>query len=208
MEHLFHVMKRQFGFAQVRYRGLAKNTHHLLVSCALINLVQSKAHLVSRDQLGLTLRSLLLVLVALGLSVWGGYRLYYGFIGDADYRIHIYNSYRAQTVSIAIKRIGEKTEEVVLKEANVKPGKGISFWAIHAGEHVIDILYPVHNPTKTLSVEVPPRDQVLDVLVELGGHGEFHVFPLFRSSGDILPEQRGKELARLKEVYKEYVNGG
>ena len=199
-EHLFHVIKRQFGCAQVGYRGLAKNTRHPLLSCALTNLVQSKAHLVSRAQSGLTLRSLLLVLVAAGLSVWGGHRLYYELIGDADCRIHIYNSYRAQTVPIAIKRIGEKKEEAVLREVNLRPGKGISFRAIHAGEHVIDILYPVHNPTKGLSVEVPPPDEVLDVLFDLGGHGEFHVFPLFRISDDIRPEQRKKELARLNKV--------
>jgi IS5 family transposase len=38
VEHCFGVIKRVFGFTKVRYRGLAKNTHHLLVSCALANL--------------------------------------------------------------------------------------------------------------------------------------------------------------------------
>lgn len=38
VEHSFGVIKRVFGFTKVRYRGLAKNTHHLLVSCALANL--------------------------------------------------------------------------------------------------------------------------------------------------------------------------
>ncbi len=37
-EHLFLVIKRVFGFAKVRYRGLAKNTHRLSVSCGLANL--------------------------------------------------------------------------------------------------------------------------------------------------------------------------
>ena len=31
-------MKGQFGFTKVRYRGLAKNTHRLVVACALVNL--------------------------------------------------------------------------------------------------------------------------------------------------------------------------
>jgi IS5 family transposase len=38
VEHPFLVIKRVFGFAKVRYRGLAKNTHHLWVSCGLTNL--------------------------------------------------------------------------------------------------------------------------------------------------------------------------
>ena len=38
VEHSFGVIKRVFGFTKVRYRGLAKNTHHLLASCALANL--------------------------------------------------------------------------------------------------------------------------------------------------------------------------
>jgi len=38
VEHPFLVIKRVFGFAKVRYRGLAKNTQRLLVSCGLTNL--------------------------------------------------------------------------------------------------------------------------------------------------------------------------
>ena len=38
VEHLFSVMKCRFGFTKVRYKGLAKNAHHLFVSCALVNL--------------------------------------------------------------------------------------------------------------------------------------------------------------------------
>ena len=38
VEHPFLVIKRVFGFAKVRYRGLAKNTQRLSVSCGLTNL--------------------------------------------------------------------------------------------------------------------------------------------------------------------------
>ena len=38
VEHSFGLIKRVFGFTKVRYRGLAKNTHHVLVTCALANL--------------------------------------------------------------------------------------------------------------------------------------------------------------------------
>ena len=38
VEHAIGVIKRVFGFAKVRYRGLTKNTHRLLVTCALANL--------------------------------------------------------------------------------------------------------------------------------------------------------------------------
>lgn len=37
-EHPFLVLKRIFGFAKVRYRGLLKNAHRLVVACALVNL--------------------------------------------------------------------------------------------------------------------------------------------------------------------------
>ena len=38
VEHAFLVIKRIFGWAKVRYRGLAKNTHWLYSSCGLANL--------------------------------------------------------------------------------------------------------------------------------------------------------------------------
>lgn len=45
VEHAFHVIKRIFGFAQVRYRGLAKNAHRLMVTCALANLYVTRRQL-------------------------------------------------------------------------------------------------------------------------------------------------------------------
>ena len=38
VEHPFRVLKRQFGFAKVRYRGLAKNTWQIVTLFALVNL--------------------------------------------------------------------------------------------------------------------------------------------------------------------------
>lgn len=38
VEHAFHVVKRLWGFAKVRYRGLAKNTVRAYAACALANL--------------------------------------------------------------------------------------------------------------------------------------------------------------------------
>ncbi len=38
VEHAFLVIKRIFGFAKTRYRGLEKNAHRLFVTCALANL--------------------------------------------------------------------------------------------------------------------------------------------------------------------------
>lgn len=40
VEHVFHVMKRQLGHTKVRYRGLAKNAHHILAACVLVNLIR------------------------------------------------------------------------------------------------------------------------------------------------------------------------
>ena len=38
VEHVFAVLKLQFGFVKVRYRGLDKNANRLFVACALVNL--------------------------------------------------------------------------------------------------------------------------------------------------------------------------
>jgi IS5 family transposase len=45
VEHAFFVIKRVFGFAKVRYRGLDKNAHRLSVACALANLFMARRHL-------------------------------------------------------------------------------------------------------------------------------------------------------------------
>ena len=45
VEHSIGVIKRVFGFAKVRYRGLSKNTHRLLVTCALANLFMARRYL-------------------------------------------------------------------------------------------------------------------------------------------------------------------
>ena len=38
VEHPFRVIKRQFGYVKVKYRGLAKNTASLMMLFALSNL--------------------------------------------------------------------------------------------------------------------------------------------------------------------------
>lgn len=48
VEHPFGIIKRQFGFTKVRYRGLEKNAQRLFVACALSNLVMAKKHLLRR----------------------------------------------------------------------------------------------------------------------------------------------------------------
>jgi IS5 family transposase len=45
VEHSIGVIKRVFGFAKVRYSGLKKNTHRLVVTCALANLFMARRHL-------------------------------------------------------------------------------------------------------------------------------------------------------------------
>ena len=47
VEHAFLVIKRIFGWAKVRYRGLAKNTHWLQISCGLANLYVSRRRLLA-----------------------------------------------------------------------------------------------------------------------------------------------------------------
>jgi IS5 family transposase len=45
VEHVFLVIKRIFGWSKVRYRGLAKNTPWLFISCGLANLYVARRHL-------------------------------------------------------------------------------------------------------------------------------------------------------------------
>ncbi|MDI3259255.1 MAG: IS5 family transposase [Sinobacteraceae bacterium] len=42
VEHVFHVLKRLFGFAKVRYRGLEKNANRVFTALALVNLVMAQ----------------------------------------------------------------------------------------------------------------------------------------------------------------------
>ena len=45
VEHPFRVIKCQFGFTKVRYKGLAKNTAQLITLFALRNLWMARRHL-------------------------------------------------------------------------------------------------------------------------------------------------------------------
>ncbi|MEO6546099.1 MAG: IS5 family transposase [Nitrospiraceae bacterium] len=47
VEHVFLVIKRIVGWSKVRYRGLAKNTHWLIISCGLANLYMARRHLLA-----------------------------------------------------------------------------------------------------------------------------------------------------------------
>ena len=55
VEHPFRVIKRQFGFVKVRYRGLKKNTAQLTISFALSNLWMVRGNLL-QAQAGVRLR--------------------------------------------------------------------------------------------------------------------------------------------------------
>lgn len=45
VEHAFLVIKRQFGYSKVRYRGLAKNTNRLHVLAAFTNLLKARLYM-------------------------------------------------------------------------------------------------------------------------------------------------------------------
>ena len=45
VEHPFRVIKRQFGYMKVRYRGLSKNSAQVLTLFALSNLWMVRRHL-------------------------------------------------------------------------------------------------------------------------------------------------------------------
>ena len=48
VEHPFRVIKRQFGYAKVKYRGLAKNTANLITLFALSNIWMVRKRLMNR----------------------------------------------------------------------------------------------------------------------------------------------------------------
>jgi IS5 family transposase len=50
VEHVFRVLKCQFGFTRVRYRGLEKNANHLFAAFALVNIVLMKRRLLRISQ--------------------------------------------------------------------------------------------------------------------------------------------------------------
>ncbi len=50
VEHAFGVIKRIFGFAKVRYRGIAKNANRVFVTAALANLYLARRHLIRLPQ--------------------------------------------------------------------------------------------------------------------------------------------------------------
>lgn len=50
VEHVFRVLKCQFGFTKTRYRGLDKNANHLFAAFALVNIVLSKRRLLRLAQ--------------------------------------------------------------------------------------------------------------------------------------------------------------
>ena len=50
VEHPFRVIKRQFGYTKVRYRGLKKNTAQLITLFALSNIWMARDRLLQRGQ--------------------------------------------------------------------------------------------------------------------------------------------------------------
>ena len=47
VEHVFRVMKRQFGYTKVRYRGLAKNAAQVFTLIGLTNLYLKRRQLMT-----------------------------------------------------------------------------------------------------------------------------------------------------------------
>jgi IS5 family transposase len=49
VEHVFQILKLQFGFVKVRYRGLGKNANRLFATCALVNLFSARWTLLRQE---------------------------------------------------------------------------------------------------------------------------------------------------------------
>jgi transposase, IS5 family len=47
VEHVFGIIKHQFGYRKVRYKGLAKNAQAIFIKCALANIVMTRRHLMA-----------------------------------------------------------------------------------------------------------------------------------------------------------------
>lgn len=49
VEHVFQILKLQFGFVKVRYRGIGKNANRLFATCALVNLFTARLKLLRQE---------------------------------------------------------------------------------------------------------------------------------------------------------------
>ena len=168
-----------------------------------ISMRHPRTHRRARAQRGMTLGSLLwsliAILVAIAAGVWVKDRL----IGDADARIHVYNSDKRRDVSFIIRKKHKKEEGKEPERITIKPGRGYTYLVRHSGRYVIDVAAPIDLRLSKPAVRVQSDGEALDVLFDIGSQGSFYVVPRFFLPADFPRDERKQELARLKRVHPE-----
>ena len=125
------------------------------------------------------------------------------WIGNADSRIHIYNSLgRNVSVTLAIQKTGDDRS---IKTVSLKSGKGYTFETIHSGKYVVDVTASDGSYQRPFEFEIRPSAvDDRDVLFDIGQQGEFYLLPVYYLPNDWSDEKKRQESARLDSRYREY----
>ena len=133
--------------------------------------------------------------------MWSWNWLDRNIIGDADGRVHLYNSTQAP-VSLVVRN--EADETLSSKPITINPRTGYTHSVINSGTHTIDIQSPEQRNRKKLTAVIPPRAEgSRDVLFNIGRSGALYLVPLFYLPTDWDKEKQERELKRLDAKHKE-----
>ncbi len=155
------------------------------------------------NESGFSLGSLLLWVGLIAGLIWTWNWVDKTWIGDADSRIHIYNSLgRNVDVTLAIQKTGDDSS---IKTVSLKSGKGYTFEAIHSGHYVVDVTVSNGAHQRPLEFDIRPSAvDDRDVLFDIGRQGQFHLVPLYYFPNDWSEEKKRQEAIRLDARYREY----
>ena len=144
----------------------------------------------------------LAVLIGGAIFAWNWYDSNIG--GDADSRLHVYNS-RYGFIRVEISKPGDDRWKV--KTIELEDRRGQTITAHLSGEYVVEAQLP-GSTTKKVKAKIPASPGSTDILIDFGESGEFYVVPIFYLPDEWSREQKEKELARLEKKYQEREYGG
>jgi hypothetical protein len=122
------------------------------------------------------------------------------FIGDADSRIHLYNSSGGSAV-VEIRKPDDRGQPETI---HLEKRKGHTLSTRHSGRYMVAVSTS-DGKTRELEVEIEPSSvEDSDVLLDVGGREKFHVTPLFYMPVGWTDEQKEYRFSSLARKYKEY----
>lgn len=139
-----------------------------------------------------------LLLVAAWLWSWAKAN----YIGDANGRLHIYNSQPGWPVDVEIH--AAKADDAVIT-LRLTSGEGVTYRANHAGNYAVKVIAPDHLAGQSWRIDVPlDEEDSLDRIIDIGGRGHFLLAPVFYLPVELNEAERKAELRRRKSTYREY----